>query len=172
MPAQVSKFGENKPFTNRNVCFGDPRNKLLAAHETFVSCFKTNLFRGQMAIQWLHEMSSSEAPLGASVRVAPWLTVSPIAKAYSELKSGNYPARVLGRHPMQCFLAILNLLGHFVVLDTWLWHAFIWCFALFRRHAMLFPAELLPAGLFGVVVLDGSIGFMKGCVSNLLTRDS
>ncbi len=26
MPAQVSKFGENKPFTNRNVCFGS-RNK-------------------------------------------------------------------------------------------------------------------------------------------------
>ena len=46
MPAQVSKFGENKPFTNRNICFGG-RNKLLAAHEAFVSCFKTNLFRGQ-----------------------------------------------------------------------------------------------------------------------------
>ena len=58
MPAQVSKFGENKPFTNRNGCFGS-RNKLLAAHETCVSCFKTNLFRGQMAIQCLHEMSSS-----------------------------------------------------------------------------------------------------------------
>ena len=58
MPAQVSKFGENKPFTNRNVCFGS-RNKPLAAHETFVLRFKTNLFRGQMAIQWLHEMSSS-----------------------------------------------------------------------------------------------------------------
>ena len=48
MPAQVSKFGENKPFTNRNVCFGS-RNKLLAAHETFVSRFKTHLFRGQKA---------------------------------------------------------------------------------------------------------------------------
>ena len=58
MSAQVSKFGENKPFTNRNVCFGS-RNKPLAAHETCVSRFKRNLFRGQMAIQWLHEMSSS-----------------------------------------------------------------------------------------------------------------
>ena len=48
MLAQVSKFGENKPFTNRNVCFGG-RNKLLAAHETFVSRFKTNLFCGQKA---------------------------------------------------------------------------------------------------------------------------
>ena len=58
MPAQVSKFGENKPFTNRNVCLGS-RNKPLAAHETFVSRVKTNLFRGQMAIQWLRKVSSS-----------------------------------------------------------------------------------------------------------------
>ena len=58
MPAKGNKFAENKPFTNRNVCFGG-RNKLLAAHETFVSRFKTNFFRGQMAIQWPREMSSS-----------------------------------------------------------------------------------------------------------------
>ena len=43
MQAQVSKFGENKAFTNRNVCLGG-RNKPLAAHEIFASCFKTNLF--------------------------------------------------------------------------------------------------------------------------------
>ena len=28
MPAQVSKFGENKPFTNRNVCFGSRNKKI------------------------------------------------------------------------------------------------------------------------------------------------
>ena len=56
MQAQVSKFGENKPFTNRNACFGG-RNKLLAPHEIFFfrASKQTNLFRGQMAIQWLFE---------------------------------------------------------------------------------------------------------------------
>ena len=72
---------------------------------------------------------------------------------------------------MQCFLAILNLLGQLFGTRGCGMHSFgvLRCFAV---TAMLFPAELLPAGLFGVVVLDGSIGFMKGCVSNLLTRDS
>ncbi len=44
MPAQVCKFFENKPFTNRNLCLGS-RNKRLAVPETFVP------LRGSMAIQ-------------------------------------------------------------------------------------------------------------------------
>ena len=59
MSAQVS-LGKTNLLRRETFVSGVETHKLLvAAHETFVSRFKTNLFRGQMAIQWLHEMSSS-----------------------------------------------------------------------------------------------------------------